>query len=450
MVSRILSAIFIFMNIKQPDPCYRYGSHTSVWEFIPLLIPFLFLLLPVHTLKAAKYPDFNSPQPTSQNTRQITRYLKKGSALVMDQNSQVLFTYNADKPMVPASILKIATADAVLTTFGEDYKIATEFYLSSNNYLIIKGYGDPSLVSESLSDIARHLKPILKNRILKGVWLDNSFFKAHQKVNGQSSSDNPYDASIGALVVNYNTIFVHKSRQGEISSAEPQTPLTSTARFLAKSISFGKHRINLGGREALTLKYFAELLQIKLQQQDIYFEQPLSIVHKSLPPESSKIYTHYSRPLSEIVQQLLHYSNNFTANQLLLILGARAYGIPADLNKGQKALNHYLSNTIGLDKFILVEGSGLSRLNQFTAEQMISILQHFKPYHYLLREYDKKFLAKTGTLKGIATFAGFMLAPDEQIVPFVIMLDKPEYSRYRYKIAELLYELLFVNQNKQL
>ncbi len=438
MVFLILSVMFIFMNIKQPDHCSCYGSRTSVWELIPLLIACLFLILPVHPLRA---------EISASNTRQITQYLKNGSALVVDQNSKVLFAYNADKAMVPASILKLATADAVLTTFGEDYKIATEFYLSRDNYLVIKGYGDPSLVSESLSDIARHLKPILKNRTLKGIWLDNSFFKAQQKVNGQSSSNNPYDAAIGALVVNFNTIFVHKSRQGKLSSAESQTPLTSTARLLAKNISTGKHRINLGGRERLTLKYFAELLQIKLQQQDIHFEQPLTIVHKILPPESSKIYTHYSRPLNEIVKQLLQYSNNFTANQLLLILGARSYGIPADLDKGQKALSHYLSNIIGLKKFTLVEGSGLSRLNQFTAEQMISILQHFEPYYYLLRGYDEKFLAKTGTLKGVATFAGFMLAPDGQMFPFVIMLDKPEYSRYRYKIAELLYDLLFIKSS---
>ncbi len=440
------------MNKRLLNPAYfkkpKTAIHTLVW--VAVLIPSVLKILLLASL--VFIGSANAQQnKASALIQKISPYLNNGSAMLVDQQGRELFAYNADKAMVPASILKIATADAVLSQLGEDYRIATEFYLSSNNYLLVKGYGDPSLVSESLTDIAVHLKPLLKNIKIKGIWLDTSFFKSSQKVPGQSSSNNPYDASIGALVVNFNTIYVHKSRNGQLSSAESQTPLTATARRLAKRIPYGDQRINLGNNEEQNLNYFAELLSRKLLEQGIAIGSPLSIVHASdlevtkyeIPEGRHKLYTHYSKPLSEIVQQLLYFSNNFTANQLLLILGAKQYGAPADLQKGRQALQYFLSENIALQDFSLVEGSGLSRSNQFTARQFIKILQHFEPYYYLLRDYDEIFLAKTGTLKGIATFAGYMLSPEHKKFPFVIMLQQPKRRNYRYKAAQILYNNLF-------
>ncbi len=414
--------------------------------FILVLSGYCFPVIVTLVLWGAISSSYADSHNFDELLARLSPYLKNGSALIVDPQGHELFANNPDQKMIPASILKIATADAVLTRLGEGYRIPTEFYLTSDNYLAVKGYGDPSLVSESLTNIALQLKPILKklnNTELKGIIMDSSFFKPGQKINGQSSSNNPYDASIGALVVNYNTIYVHKSRQGTLSSAEPQTPLTPTVRKLARKIPYGKQRINLGNNEEQNLVYFAELLYYKLSEQGIVVSTPLSIMHKSVPEGSIKVYTHYSKPLSEIVQQLLYYSNNLTANQLLLILGAREYGIPADQSKGQKALRNFLSQTIGLKDFSLNEGSGLSRQNRFTARQFMKILQHFEPYHYLLRGYDEKFLAKTGTLNGIASFAGYMISPQNKTIPFVIMLKQPKRSHYRYKIAEMLYEYLF-------
>lgn len=430
MNTRQLRSLFLLFRFKT-------GACALAW--VPVLLSLFFtssLLFPVSSAKAEQNLD-------SSFRTKISQYLKNGSALVVDTRGKDLFGYNPDQTMVPASILKIATADAVLSKLGAEHRIATEFYLTDNNYLAVKGYGDPTLVSEALNEIVLHLKPLLKDQLIKGIWLDSSFFKAGLKVHGQSDSSNPYDASVGALVVNFNTIYVYKSRQGKISSAEPQTPLTATARSLAQAIPFGKQRINLGDGEEQNLKYLAELLQYKLKEQGIIIPQPLTIELKPVPQSSRLIYTYYSKPVREIVKQLLYFSNNFTANQLLLILGTEQFGSPADLSKAQKALHNFLTQSIGLKNFVLQEGSGLSRNNRFSARQIIKVLQHFEPYHSLLRDYDEKFLAKTGTLKGVSTFAGYMLSPENQNIPFVIMLENPKRFDFRYQIAEQLYEFLF-------
>jgi D-alanyl-D-alanine carboxypeptidase len=57
--------------------------------------------------------------------------------------------------------------------------------------------------------------------------------------------------------------------------------------------------------------------------------------------------------------------------------------------------------------------------------------------------YQRRFQAKTGTLKGIATFAGYMLSPQGKPYPFVIMLLRPYSGVMRKNIANQLYQGIF-------
>lgn len=380
---------------------------------------------------------------------QIVSPLKGGAIVVQDPFGNTLFSHNADKAMVPASILKIATADAFISKLGKDYTIKTEFYLTDKHYLGVKGFGDPSLTSESLASIAKQLKLYLQSQSinqLRGFWLDTSFFKPHLKVEGQSNSNNPYDSSVGALVANFNTIHVIKSKNGNVKSAEQQTPLTPTAIQLSTKISSGKHRINIGKQQSLTLNYFSELLQFFLKKEGINI--PVSIINQPIPDDSNKIFVHESQAISEIIKGLLNYSNNFTANQLMIILGGELKGAPADLNQGKQVITDFLSENIGLksnglNHFILEEGSGLSRKNRFTANQIIKLLNHFKPHQALLRVDNNRFKAKTGTLKGISTYAGYMLSPGGESYPFVIMINQSRWGSDRNKVANIMYQGVF-------
>ena len=107
--------------------------------------------------------------------KQIIAQFNSAAIILQNPDGQIIFSHHADKSMVPASILKIATADAVITKLGKDYRIPTEFYLTEDYYLGIKGFGDPGLTSESLAAIARQLKSHLDTNTgteLKGFWLD--------------------------------------------------------------------------------------------------------------------------------------------------------------------------------------------------------------------------------------------------------------------------------------
>ena len=86
----------------------------------------------------------------------------KDSVLVGHSSGRILFSKNAKKILVPASILKILTALVALDYLGPDFRFKTEFYIDSEKNLKIKGYGDPLLISEVLTEIAASLSNRIK------------------------------------------------------------------------------------------------------------------------------------------------------------------------------------------------------------------------------------------------------------------------------------------------
>src|SRR5436190_18693285 len=66
-----------------------------------------------------------------------------------------LFAYDSERPMNPASVMKLVTTFAALEILGRDYRWKTEAYLGGpilnrtlKGDLILKGYGDPKITVE--------------------------------------------------------------------------------------------------------------------------------------------------------------------------------------------------------------------------------------------------------------------------------------------------------------
>jgi len=131
--------------------------------------------------------------------------------------------------------------------------------------------------------------------------------------------------------------------------------------------------------------------------------------------------------LIDIVQKLLKYSNNFMANQLLLTMGARVFGEPATLEKGIRVLELFLKQnlkqTLNWESIKIHEGSGLSRENLISPNQMLTILIQFMPYYSFLKNKNKDYY-KTGTLLGVRTRAGYLLDRNNRLYPYVIMVNQ--------------------------
>ena len=346
------------------------------------------------------------------------------SIVVADPAGRILVSKNPDKKLVPASILKILTSLTAFHYLGTEYRYPTEFYLDRESNLKIKGFGDPLLTSEIVDQISRHLAAVLENPAgIRNLIIDESFFTRPLTIPGISSTSQPYDAPNGALCVNFNTVYFTRTPSGYIS-AEAQTPLLPFAenRIRALHLKSGRYVLSRVANENAI--YAGKLFRYFLQRHGVHFS---GTVMEGLvnPAEDRLIYRHVSPfPLSQVVEKLLRYSNNFTTNQLFISSGIQALGPPGNLAKGLMALQHYASNILGIENMSLVEGSGISRRNRISANEMLIILEKFKPHHQLMRKKDCEYY-KTGTLIDIRTRAGYIDAGDHRLYSYVVMINTP-------------------------
>jgi len=371
---------------------------------------------------------------------QVIALAKGGAVLVADGKNRSLFAVNANKRLVPASILKIATAAAALHYLEPTHRFTTELRLSPEYDLYVVGKGDPYLVSEELELIAHQVESKGLKKV-RHVYVDDRYFQPNLVLHGTKRSINPYDAYNGALCVNFNTVFVRITQDGKVQSAEPQTPLTELARKIAlKSGQRGEVRINLSESPEKCLQYAGELIKAFLEMRSIRVKGKVAKAEKD-STDFPCLYLHRSnRDLEETSREMFKYSNNFIANQIFLSMGAARYGPPATVEKSQRAMADFFG-FLGLPRLKVEEGSGLSRRNRITATQMVAVLDHFRPYHHLLPHEGGAWF-KTGTLSDVKSMAGYLGLDHTRLLSFVIMLNGRHFG---YRTRERIFALIEKN-----
>ena len=367
--------------------------------------------------------------------KKFSKLVKNGSVTVAS-DKWILYRYppKQNPLLVPASVQKYATALAALHFFGSQFRFSTDFYMDQNNELGIRGNGDPFLVSEEWQKIAEKLSDLpTVPKISQGLFFDTSLFEENIQIPGIKYSLNPYDAGIGALVVNFNTVYLKVDKNGAISSAEEQTPLTPLAKHLGKKLTSGTHRVSIPPDSGFA--YAGELLQTIFLRQGLSFKNRKVSLRK-VSSAGKLVYRHYNNlNLQDVIAGMMLYSNNFTANQLLLTSGMKRFGSPASLKKGRLAVEGYLKKELGIssDQFRIAEGSGISRKNRLTPDAVLLLLKAFLPYQHLLPR-EKNIPYKTGTLSGVYSMAGYLSTSDP--LYFVILLNQQK--NHREKIRDIL------------
>lgn len=360
--------------------------------------------------------------------------LQSASLVYIDAADHVLISKNAQQSLIPASTVKVLTALMAIDVWGLNHRFATEFYYQKNTgFLWVKGFADPMLISEEIDLIVEFLAGQGINN-LKGVGVDESYFSKDIVIDGRGLSSNPYDAPVSALAANFNSVglFIENN---ELSSLENQTPLTELAQQLSSSLPNGKHRINLGLQE-YGGRYFAEILIAKLKFANI---EVTNKIKKGIVPKEAKLILTYRNSLSleQIVSAMLKYSNNFIASQIYLNLGVEKFGPPASQLKAKRAVDGYIKDKFHWGRYQLLDGAGLSRNNKLSALQLVDVLRAFENYAHLMPMQNMDIRAKSGTLTGVRTYAGY-IKRDEEWGLFAFMANQSLEYRFREKLAEEL------------
>lgn len=321
---------------------------------------------------------------------------------------------NADAPFNPASVIKLLPSLAALESFTPAYQWSTTVYTTGgvtngtlNGHLYIKGGGDPYLTVESLWSLLSHVRARGIDAIAGDIVLDESVFEL-PPFDRAAFDDKPhrlYNGPANGLMVNFWGVQFTVSAASDSVSIDA-FPGSQNLRIV-NNIEHSSERCTRANRyvdyraketaEAVVVTFTGRLssrcppviLSRAVVPSERYLQYVLpdlwraaggtlkgSVRKGAVPDGASRIYTHPSRSMAEIVQATNKFSNNMMARHLLLTLGTLYKDRGVRVADGIKALQDWLkANWIEVPGLEISNGSGLSRDTRVSARGLANVLR---------------------------------------------------------------------------
>jgi len=391
------------------------------------------------------------------------------SVNVMDLDSgETVLAWQDQVSRNPASTMKLITTLVALDVLGPSYRWQTEVHAIGeitdgqlDGDLLLKGYGDPYLVTERVWQMLRRIRQAGIRDVSGDLLLDDSYFDVLPYDPGDFDRQplRAYNVAPNALLMNFkvvrywfepdhiaNTVRVMLDPALENLRIENRLTLAnSSCRGYRRGITItpnenldtmifegrfpnGCRRYAMD-RTALSHSAFNYGLFASLWK-----ESGGSLEgswRKSVAPDTGEVLVSFSSPtLIEIIALVNKHSNNVMARQLLYTLSAETHGVPGTEQGGLQVIGDWLDREIpGADSVRLDNGAGLSRETRISAKDFGSILRYAWQQSYMpefssslalsghdgtLRErFDDGNLTgqahlKTGSLDHVAAIAGYM------------------------------------------
>ena len=349
-----------------------------------------------------------------------TKDLGQTGIFVADEQGNPLVS-RGDKPMIPASTMKVLTALAAIDVLGADIRYTTAVVDGGNGRVVLVGGGDPLLTGDrsdsairpaSLATLASRTAKALKAEKKKNVTLvyDATLFSGPGWNSSWKKKWKSHMPQVSALEAN--------GGMRDAWNSEPN-PAKSAAQDFAKRL--GKAGIKVGGVKA-----------------------------GKAPVGASTLASVDSPQLSAMVSDMLLYSNNLTAETLARHLGLAASG-KGTFTTGSAALTAWLkAHQLWEDGMRVDGGSGLSTKSRVGPSVLaLAVSRALADPRYqavvaglpqagvsgtLKDRFAKKneaagrkaVHAKTGTLDGVSALAGYVQTKDGATLTFAAMVNKSD------------------------
>lgn len=407
------------------------------------------------------------------------------------QKKEFVLKINSDLPLIPASTNKLFTSGVALLNLGREFNIYTEIYTSDvdlndriiNGDLILRGHGDPTLTSFDLKALVQQLKSHNVQSITGNIIVDDTFFEETFYRNEWIEDENisvPLPP-ISAITVNYNTVYFKVTASNKINKPgiiiseqgidyfkiinRTKTTRTKTRLSYTSKIENGYEIITISGNirrnSSINLKihisepayYAGHLLKEQLLENGISF---WGEIKKGKLQKISNRLAAKSTPLVELLKPINKNSNNFYSEHLFLIIGgqfARGNGSPFDAS--QAIITTLKSAGIYEEDFNMVDGSGISRQNQFSTEMLVKFLHQMYLRPDIFTEFynslsipqndgtliyrfnnlfpPERLRGKTGTLNGVTSLAGYVISNSGDLLIFAVNFNFSKGKQYKLR-----------------
>jgi serine-type D-Ala-D-Ala carboxypeptidase/endopeptidase (penicillin-binding protein 4) len=409
------------------------------------------------------------------------------------EDGKVFFEQDSKTLMNPASNMKLFTSAAALSVLDTNFLFKTSVFAQawpSNGIikgdLYLKGYGDPDLRTADLDSLASALRQMGIFSVERNIIVDDSFFDdvywgAGWMWDDESDPDAPY---INALSVNKNCLSISLISDANTiyPYIEPRTDFVTVineVKVVMDSIRMPLKIRHLNTmRNPNTIIAQGEILpfsqvtrKISLRNPEYYtgtlFKESLQRagifvageVANNITPNGLRELARLERPMEKVVTNLNKVSDNLSAENTLKILGTSRNGLSGTAKNGTFIVKQFLSS-LGIDtaKISIADGSGVSRYNLVSAEQIVFFLAaiykdpRIFPLFYnslpiagidgTLAKRMTSFPAacnvhaKTGTLNGASCLSGYVLTRDGEMLAFSILMQNFTTSADDYRLAQ--------------
>jgi serine-type D-Ala-D-Ala carboxypeptidase/endopeptidase (penicillin-binding protein 4) len=368
--------------------------------------------------------------------------------------------------------------------------------------LFLKGMGDPTLLKEDFDEMAKRLKSKGIHKVTGDIVTDDSWYDEvrhsedltwndeHQYYGAQvsaltSSPNRDFDA--GTVIVN---ILPGKKGAGAVISLEPDTDYVTIINESVTVDSQGKQDIQIErehGTNTIRITGSIPADSNKLREWVAVWEPSLyagSIFKRSLEEQGiiavgkirtgaatdtmASLISHKSMPLAELVIPFMKLSNNGHAEVLVKEMGKVVHG-EGSWEKGLEVMDVALGE-MGIDTsgLVLRDGSGISHANLIPANEVSKLLYQAQKEEWfpaferslpVAGEEDRmvggtmrnrlkdeqlkdRVAAKTGTLTGVSTLAGYVKTSRGETLIFTIMLNNLLDDREGRKVEDDIVRLL--------
>ena len=422
--------------------------------------PFIFILSSCSLQKkigaSAKENLLNTPELASAHI---------GISIYEPVTGKYWYNYQSDKFFTPASNTKIFSCYAGMKYLGDSLTGLT--YTEDNNDIFIRPAGDPSLLHPDYKN-----QPVINflQQTNKNIYIINNNWQENAWGTGWSWDDynDDYMAERSALPVYGNILkFVQTQTVEKMEELgnKPQTTIytepeinwklnfnsdTGSSNFFVKrkinenifTITEGKVKykevfipfVTNGILSALELLKDTIGKEIKIKDKLPILNHPSETAGRA-----GQSHTIHTQPADSLFKPMMHRSDNFFAEQTLLMVSNQLLGTMND----EKIIDTLLKTDLKdlPQKPNWADGSGLSRFNLFTPQDFVWILnkmQHEFSWKRIstifatgnegtLTNYyktDSGFIyAKTGSLTGVVALSGYLTTKKNKALIFSVLVN---------------------------
>jgi D-alanyl-D-alanine carboxypeptidase/D-alanyl-D-alanine-endopeptidase (penicillin-binding protein 4) len=256
-----------------------------------------------------------------------------------------LFALNDTLPLAPASTEKLALTYALFASFSPTMRIATKVEAigvqsatTLQGDLFLVGGGDPMLARGDLARLARRVRAAGITHVTGRVIGDESLFDSKRMCRGWK-------------------------RSFYISESPPLSALV---------VDRARYRNYVARRPA---KAAALLFRDALREAGVAVDGGVTVL--PTPLAAFPVAKTLSAPLRDIVRFMDLHSDNFTAEELLKLLGVATEGFGTSAGGARAVVAALKTGAIPTAGVRIVDGSGLSKYDRLTVGTLVGILRAF-------------------------------------------------------------------------